>query len=226
MKTRQVTQKEYEQNELNRVRVEIERVEKESLTDRQESALEFKELLTENYDHFSDHLDHLFDGNLGFGAKLKVDQIRALSKRSNKNAMIFQLVAALGYRVTQHYTNVIYKKADKALQDKLNEDIKYYLESDLCMCCSARTEISDMIAANKELICEDCHGGKYMTTQGCLDSFREAFFDGDAKTLDRAYEDDRDMTAEAWNNYTDSLCKDDHITDEQYNDMEAIDDLI
>lgn len=117
----------YEQTELNRHRSELRAIENAPLHERKESRQEFSDYLTliqlpisnESIDDFAERVQWLIDGNYGYGAMQAAKRILE-AKRSNRNAQLFQQIAALEFRVTQRDANSVWNSLPADIQTAIN----------------------------------------------------------------------------------------------------------
>lgn len=94
------------------------------------------------------------------------------------------------------------------------------IEPTQCTECDLWFDLDTMDVINGELYCDTCHYFKieeFMTYEDCVASFEEVCPPESFMTYNRH---DSIAQREAFNNYTDALCKDGRITEELYDSMD------
>jgi hypothetical protein len=115
-----MSQERYAHNEAMILSRDLQRIEQASLSDRQEARREFSRIIQHDLAHVFKCLDYLMNGDYGFGS---IDRIRKMSKRMNRRAQIFTLLAALEYQCPAKFACEVWNGLDTDLQAAINAEI-------------------------------------------------------------------------------------------------------
>jgi hypothetical protein len=114
------TQQQYEQAEASRLYKELQAVEQDSLINRKDAKREFSRLLQHDLSHIFKCLEYLCNGDYGFGS---IHRIKKMTKRMNRRAGVFILLAAIEYKVPCKMACEVWKNLDTDLQAAINAKI-------------------------------------------------------------------------------------------------------
>lgn len=110
----------YERSEATRLYSQLQEIEKASLVDRKEAKREFSRILQHDLEHVYKCLDYLTNGDYGFGA---LNRIKQMTKRMNRRAGIFILLAAVEFQCPCKMACEVWNNLDTDLQAAINVEI-------------------------------------------------------------------------------------------------------
>lgn len=113
----------YKTNELNRFRKDMDYVTELPLNDRKEYEAEFLDICQNQADWFLDQCVNLVHGNYGVGSYNYVIGIIDNQPRMNIKAVIFQIVASLGFNTPQRHANKVWNALDDTEKAVINDGI-------------------------------------------------------------------------------------------------------
>ena len=116
------TQSQYEENERRMLHQQLRQLDEAPLADRKAGAAEFLGVMQTDPQLVAERLDWIFQGNYGYGAMRKAQEILAM-RRSNRPAMLTQLVGALEWQSTQRDTNASWNRLTPAQKRTLDDTI-------------------------------------------------------------------------------------------------------
>lgn len=123
------TDQEYERKELNSAMNDMRQIEMAPLTERKEAANEFFEAMRDDPALVAERIGWLFNGDYGYGQRMKARQVLGMSKRANKVASINQLVGAYEWRSPPAMTVAVWKKLTSPQKNLLQRAIEIVIEA-------------------------------------------------------------------------------------------------
>ncbi len=119
---------EYERRSLDEAHRHMQEIEKAPLTDRKEAQAEFLEAMKDPA-LIAERIGWLFDGNYGYGERMKARQILGMAKNANKTAALNQLIGAYEWQCPPAMAVAAWKKLSAAEKDILDRAIKIVIEA-------------------------------------------------------------------------------------------------
>jgi hypothetical protein len=121
MKTKIPTQAEYEQRELQRHFAYQAELPSLPMAERKENAARMAKTIREEPETFATRLEWLIEGCYGKGSQMAAERILSASKRTNKNAALFYLLADYEYRTGQYFATKTWHGLTEAQQATVND---------------------------------------------------------------------------------------------------------
>jgi len=123
------SREEYENYEHRLFLKQLQEVEDLPLSERRENRIEYVNDLTNNPEIIIDRIGWIINGTYGFGP---YNAFKKLSKRMNRRAWLFIVLAAIEWGVSNEFSRGVWNDLPKELQNKINagidEEIKYGID--------------------------------------------------------------------------------------------------
>lgn len=117
----------YEEHEIKRFTRELREKERGTLSERRESANEYREALLTDLEHVARQVNFLLNGDYGYGA---LAAYRKLSTKMNRAAWLFKVVGALNWHVPEAHSRKIWRELSEDVKASVNAMLEAEIRDD------------------------------------------------------------------------------------------------